>query len=439
MSALHFMSKPVTALTGDITVPGDKSISHRAIILGAIAQGTTTVSGFLEGHDCMATLKAFQAMGVRIEGPVSRRVVIHGVGKYGLKKPEKPIDCGNSGTSMRLLAGILAAQAFDSELDGDDSLRKRPMERVSRPLMQMGADLVTTEGKPPVYIRGGQQLRGIHYEVPEASAQVKSCLLLAGLYAEGETTVVETGHTRDHTERMLTTFSYPIQKLESGITVNSESECIGCDIIVPGDISSAAFFIVAASIIPGSDLIIRNVGINPTRTGIIQILDMMGANITMTNKRLCGEEPVADLHVKYAPLEGIDIPTALVPLAIDEFPVIFIAAACANGQTRLHGAKELRVKESDRIGAMVEGLQRLGVDAQGFEDGVFIKGGKISGGEVNSFNDHRIAMAFAIAGAVAEGPVTVRHCANVATSFPDFVKTSRAIRMSIEEYVDEMQ
>ncbi|WP_408607005.1 3-phosphoshikimate 1-carboxyvinyltransferase [Legionella spiritensis] len=434
---MHFESKPIEAIRGDINVPGDKSISHRAIILGSIARGTTTVSGFLAGHDCMATLKAFQAMGVRIEGPVANRVVIHGVGKYGLKKPQTALDCGNSGTSMRLLAGILAAQPFDSELDGDESLRKRPMERISRPLVQMGADITTTEGKPPLYIRGGQTLKGITYEMPVASAQVKSCLLLAGLYAKGETTVIEKGMTRDHTERMLTTFSYHIQKLENGVAINSDSECLGTDIIVPGDISSAAFFMVAASIIRGSDLLIRNVGINPTRTGIIQILDLMGADITLTNKRLCGEELVADLHVRYAQLEGIDIPVALVPLAIDEFPAIFIAAACAKGQTRLHGAKELRIKESDRIGVMVEGLQALGIETHAFEDGLFIKGGVLQGGEVNSFHDHRIAMAFAIAGAAAQQPVIIRHCDNVATSFPDFVKTAQSISMNIEEYRDE--
>ncbi|WP_028374094.1 3-phosphoshikimate 1-carboxyvinyltransferase [Legionella lansingensis] len=433
---LHFVSHPVKRLQGDITVPGDKSISHRAIILGAIAKGTTTINGFLEGEDCLATLKAFQSMGVAIEGPVAQRVVIHGVGKHGLQKPKGIIDCGNSGTTIRLLAGLLAAQPFDSELTGDQSLLKRPMERVSRPLIQMGADIMTTEGKPPLFIRGGHSLQGITYEMPVASAQVKSCLLLAGLYAQGETRVIEPGFTRDHTERMLTTFSYPIQKAEDTIIINSESECLGTDIIVPGDISSAAFFIVAATIIPDSELVIRNVGINPTRTGIIQILGLMGANITLNNKRLCGEELVADLCVKYASLEGIDIPSELVPLAIDEFPIIFIAAACAKGQTLLHGARELRCKESDRIGAMVEGLQNLGIEAQAFEDGLHINGGKFQGGEVNSFHDHRIAMAFAIAGAVAQNPVTIKNCANVATSFPTFVQIANKTHLVIKEIED---
>ncbi|MDI9818780.1 MULTISPECIES: 3-phosphoshikimate 1-carboxyvinyltransferase [unclassified Legionella] len=438
MNLLHFVSNPVDALQGDITVPGDKSISHRAIILGAIAKGTTTINGFLEGKDCLATLKAFQSMGVAIEGPVAQRVVIHGVGKYGLRAPQDVIDCGNSGTTMRLLAGLLAAQPFDSKLNGDESLQKRPMERVSRPLVQMGAEVTTTEGKPPIHIRGGHPLYGIAYEMPEASAQVKSCLLLAGLYAQGETKIIEPGITRDHTERMLTTFSYPIQKAENTIIINSESECQGTDIIVPGDISSASFFIVAATLIPGSEVMIRNVGINPTRTGILQILTLMGADIGLNNKRLCGEELVADLCVRYAPLEGIDIPSDLVPIAIDEFPVIFIAAACAKGQTLLHGAKELRCKESDRIGAMVEGLQNLGVEAQAFEDGLYINGGTLQGGEVNSFNDHRIAMAFAVAGAVAKKPVMIKNCLNVATSFPDFVKTANKINLAIKEIHDEV-
>ncbi len=437
MNALDFISSPVSLIQGDITVPGDKSISHRAIILGGIAKGTTTINGFLDGEDCLATLRAFQAMGVEIEGPIAQRVVIHGVGKYGLKEPKQIIDCGNSGTSMRLLAGLLVAQPFASELNGDASLQKRPMERVSRPLKQMGAEIRTTEGHPPLSIHGGHPLQGITYEMPEASAQVKSCLLLAGMYARGETRVIEPGHTRDHTERMLTTFSYPIQKAENTIIINSESECLGTEIDVPGDISSAAFFIVAATVIPGAELLIRNVGINPTRTGILQILTRMGADISISNKRLWGEELVADLVVKHAPLEGIDIPASLVPLAIDEFPAIFIAAACATGQTLLHGAKELRCKESDRIGAMVDGLQRLGIEAQAFEDGLLINGGQLQGGQVNSYHDHRVAMAFSIAGAVAQSPVTIKDCTNVATSFPTFVETASKINMAIQEVHDE--
>lgn len=431
MKPVHYISSPVASVFGDITVPGDKSISHRALMLGAIASGTTTISGFLDAADCLSTLKALQSMGVLIEGPVAQRVIVHGVGKYGLKKPFGTIDCGNSGTSMRLLAGLLAGQCFDSELDGDMSLRKRPMERVTRPLVQMGAVITSCEGKSPLTIRGGAYLTGMTYEMPEASAQVKSCLLLAGMYADGETTVIEPGLTRDHTERLFTSFSYPIQKTENGIVINSDGECVGTDVMVPGDISSAAFFIVAATITPGSDLVIRHVGINPTRVGVLQILKLMGANITLINKRLWGEEPVADLHVKYAPLEGIDIPVSLVPLAIDEFPVIFIAASCAKGRTKLQGARELRLKESDRIEVMVEGLQTLGIEAVALGDGVFINGGKFRGGVVNSYQDHRVAMAFSIAACVADGPVLIHDCDNVRTSFPGFLQTGNSAHMNM--------
>lgn len=431
---LNFISKPVGCLKGEITVPGDKSISHRSIIFGAIAIGTSVIDGFLDGEDCIATLKAFQSMGVRIEGPDKQRVIIHGVGKYGLKQPQNIIDCGNSGTSMRLLAGLLAAQQFDSQLTGDESLLKRPMLRISRPLSQMGADVTTQDGKPPIVIKGGKKLNGIHYVMPEASAQVKSCLLLAGMYAEGQTKITENAVSRDHTERMLRTFSYPVQIQDGAIVIDRNGECYGTRLNIPGDISSAAFFIVAASITPGSDVLIRNVGINPTRTGIIHILTKMGADIRVLNQRAYGEEPVADLHIRYSQLKGIDIPASMVPLAIDEFPVIFIAAACAQGKTTLHGAKELRLKESDRIGAMADGLNQLGVHAEGFDDGILIEGGSIQGGEVNSRGDHRIAMSFAIAGAVASAPVTIKNCANVATSFPSFVTTANMLHFQIEEY-----
>lgn len=437
MRSLKYQSSASSALKGDITVPGDKSISHRAIMLGAIAKGTTAISGFLEGDDCLATMHAFQSMGVKIDGPSRGRVIVHGVGKKGLQKPEGIINCGNSGTTMRLLAGILSGQTFDSELTGDESLMKRPMERIRRPLHLMGASVVTTNGRPPLMIRGGHVLHGIYYEMPEASAQVKSCLLLAGLYADSETQIVESIHTRDHTERMLTAFSYPLRKSDNAIIINGQSECIGTEINVPGDISSAAFFIIAATIIPGSEVFIRNVGINPTRVGILQILNRMGANIKITNKHLCGEELVADLLVKHAPLEGIDIPTAWVPLAIDEFPVIFIAASLAKGRTTLHGAKELRLKESDRIGAMVEGLRTLGIDAEAYEDGIAIQGGEFHGGIVDSRQDHRIAMAFAIAGSMSKSPVTILDCDNVATSFPTFVTLAKQLNLNLKADVDE--
>lgn len=435
----NFISKPARAIKGEINIPGDKSISHRSIIFGSIAKGTTIINGFLDGDDCMATLKAFQAMGVTIEGPDEGQVVINGVGKHGLKKPEKVIDCGNSGTSMRLLAGLLAAQPFDSQLTGDESLLKRPMLRISKPLTQMGADIATVEGKPPITIRGGKKLTGIEYVMPEASAQVKSCILLAGLYAEGETRITEMGVSRDHTELMLKNFSYPVHRTGNTLIINSANECLGTEIDVPGDISSAAFFIVAATIIPDSDILIRNVGINPTRTGIIHILLEMGANITLLDQRQQGEEWVADLRVQYAPLKGINIEANMVPLAIDEFPAIFIAAACAQGQTTLHGASELRFKESDRIAAMVDGLKKLGIHAEALDDGIMIQGGTLHGGCVESRGDHRIAMSFAIAGAVASDPVTIKNCVNVATSFPLFVETAKELQLQIEETVDNVQ
>ncbi|KTD50772.1 3-phosphoshikimate 1-carboxyvinyltransferase [Legionella quateirensis] len=438
MKRQNFVSQPVKSINGELSVPGDKSISHRSIIFGAIAEGVTVVQGFLDGDDCMATVKAFKSMGVSIEGPHKQQVIIHGVGKHGLKKPNQIIDCGNSGTSMRLLAGLLAAQDFDSTLTGDDSLLKRPMLRISKPLSQMGAAIETRDGKPPINIKGGQELKAIDYLMPEASAQVKSCILLAGIYAEGTTRITETGVSRDHTERMLKTFSYPVLQSGKTIETNENGACKGTHITVPGDISSAAFFIVAATIIPGSNVVIRNVGINPTRTGVIHILLEMGADITILNERFFGEEPVADLCIKSAPLKGIEIPETMVPLAIDEFPILFIAAACAKGMTTLRGAKELRLKESDRIGSMAKGLEQLGIETVVFDDGIQIKGGIIQGGTVDSFGDHRIAMSFAIAGAVARQSVTVLNCANVATSFPDFVTTANTLDFRIEDIIDNV-
>jgi 3-phosphoshikimate 1-carboxyvinyltransferase len=431
VSVLNFISYPVRSINGEICVPGDKSISHRSIIFGALAIGTTFIDGFLDGEDCLATLAAFKAMGVSIEGPDNHKVVIHGVGKYGLKRPNQIIDCGNSGTSMRLLAGLLSAQCFDSQLTGDESLLKRPMLRISKPLTLMGADISTNDGKPPIIIKGGTELVAIDYIMPEASAQVKSCILLAGLYAKGKTRITETGISRDHTERMLRTFSYPIHQSKQTIEVDADGECKGTKIRVPGDISSAAFFIVAATIIPGSSVLICGVGINPTRTGIIHILIEMGADIKILNQRQFGEELVADLQINYSPLKGINIPSSMVPLAIDEFPILFIAAACAHGQTTLHGAKELRLKESDRIGSMVDGLVQLGIEAKGLEDGVLIKGGVMHGGTVDSRGDHRIAMSFAVAGAVAKDPVIIMNCASVATSFPSFIATANDLHFQI--------
>ncbi|RIZ69777.1 MAG: bifunctional prephenate dehydrogenase/3-phosphoshikimate 1-carboxyvinyltransferase [Methylococcales bacterium] len=419
---ITFKVQPGGLLQGEARVPGDKSMSHRSIMLGSLADGVTHVKGFLEAEDALATLQAFRDMGVEIEGPVDGCLTIHGVGKHGLKAPKNDLYLGNSGTSMRLLSGLLAGQPFNSVLTGDKSLSGRPMRRVTEPLALMGADIKATEkGTAPLYITGkAGKLKGIDYAMPMASAQVKSCLLLAGMYAEGETSVTEPAPTRDHTERMLSGFSYPVKQQGSKVTITADGKLTAADIDVPSDISSAAFFLVGASIAPRSDLLLKHVGINPTRTGVIDILRLMGANIEVLNERVVGGEPVADLHVVYSPLTGIDIPESLVPLAIDEFPVLFVAAACAKGQTRLSGAEELRVKESDRIQVMADGLQILGVDAQPTEDGMVIQGGAIGGGVVTSHGDHRIAMAFSIAGLRADAPITILDCANVNTSFPEF-------------------
>ncbi|PMY64682.1 MULTISPECIES: bifunctional prephenate dehydrogenase/3-phosphoshikimate 1-carboxyvinyltransferase [Pseudomonas] len=419
---LIFLANPGGRLTGRIRVPGDKSISHRSIMLGSLADGTTEVDGFLEGEDALATLQAFRDMGVVIEGPHHGRVTIHGVGLHGLKPAPGPIYLGNSGTSMRLLSGLLAAQSFDSVLTGDASLSKRPMNRVANPLREMGAVIETAaEGRPPMTIRGGHKLKGLTYTMPMASAQVKSCLLLAGLYAEGKTTVTEPAPTRDHTERMLRGFGYPVAVDGATASVESGGKLQATHIEVPADISSAAFFLVAASIAEGSELVLEHVGINPTRTGVIDILRLMGADISLENQREVGGEPVADLRVRAAKLKGIEIPEELVPLAIDEFPVLFVAAACAEGRTVLRGAEELRVKESDRIQVMADGLLALGVKCEPTPDGIIIDGGQIGGGEVHGHGDHRIAMAFSVASLRANAPIRIHDCANVATSFPNFL------------------
>lgn len=428
-----FFAQPGGALNGRIRVPGDKSISHRSIMLGALADGVTEVSGFLEGEDAIATIDAFRAMGVRVDGPDNGRVTVHGVGLNGLKAPSEPIYCGNSGTSMRLLAGILAGQSFDSVLTGDPSLTKRPMKRVVAPLAQMGARIETTEaGTCPLKIHGGQPLQGIAYRSPVASAQVKSAILLAGLYAKGQTCVSEPGITRDHTERMLSGMGYPVDRAELTACLEGGGRLTGTRIDVPADISSAAFFLVGASIAEGSDLTLEHVGMNPTRTGVIDILRLMGADIQVLNPREVGGEPVADLRVRYAPLRGVRIPEELVPLAIDEFPVLFVAAACAEGETLLTGAEELRVKESDRIAVMADGLRSLGVDAQPLADGMRIRGGKIGGGRIHSQLDHRIAMSFAIAGLRASAEIRIDDAASVNTSFPGFAKLCTECGLTIE-------
>lgn len=425
---------PGGSISGDVRVPGDKSMSHRSIMLGALAQGDTHVSGFLEGDDALATVAAFRQMGVEIDGPQDGKLTIHGVGMNGLQAPEGEVDLGNSGTSIRLLAGLLAGQSFGSTLTGDESLRSRPMARVLTPLALMGADV---EGdKPPVTIHGGKPLSGIHYDLPMASAQVKSCVLLAGLYADGITSVTEPAPTRDHTERMLRGFGYEVGKKDGVIFLQGGAALNAADIDIPADISSAAFFMVAASISPGSDLTLTHVGVNPTRTGIINILRLMGADISLQNEREVGGEPVADVRVRYAPLKGIEIPVDQVPLAIDEMPVLFIAAACASGRTTLHGAEELRVKESDRIASMAEGLTTLGIETQVLDDGIVIEGGVLGGGTISTFHDHRIAMAFAVAGLRAEQEIRILDCDHVATSFPGFDALARGLGLQITAQED---
>ena len=422
------------SLNGSIKVPGDKSISHRSIMLGSIANGVTNVSGFLEGEDSLATLKAFQQMGVQIERTGSN-IAIRGVGKHGLKSPSEPLDLGNSGTSIRLMLGLLSAQSFNSQLCGDESLSKRPMARVIEPLSMMGALIDSYESKPPLSITGNQKLSAINYTLPVASAQIKSCLLLAGLYAEGETCIVENSTTRDHTERMLKGFGYPVNTSNDQISLMGGGELNACDIEVPSDISSAAFFIVAASIAKEADITLNAVNINPTRTGILNILDLMGANITLTDERIVAGELVADIRVCSAKLRGIDIPQELVPLAIDEFPVIFIAASCATGETLLTGAKELRVKESDRIQVMADGLTILGIKNEVLEDGIRIQGGEFSkqNSVIKSHYDHRISMSFAIASSRSEYDIKIEGVDNVQTSFPNFVELANRIGMNVEE------
>jgi len=429
----RYVARPVAAVGGSLAVPGDKSISHRSVMLAGIARGRSRVSGFLESEDCLATLRAMQSLGVKIERPSAQSVVIDGVGLRGLRGAAHDLDMGNAGTAMRLFIGLLAGQSFDSTLLGDSSLTKRPMERVAAPLRRMGALIETRAGFPPVRIQGQGRLTPIHYDLPVASAQVKSAILLGGLYAQGVTSVSEPAVTRDHSERMLEAFGAGITVKDRTASIAGQSELRACDIEVPGDLSSAAFFIVAGALAAQGTLTLRNVGINPTRTGVIEILRLMGARIRVTNERRSGSEPVADLEIERSDLHGVAVPPALVPLAIDEFPAIFVAAACAAGETTVTGAAELRVKESDRIGAMAEGLERLGADLEVLPDGMRIRGGALRGGRVDSRGDHRIAMAFAVASVRAQGVIEIDDVANVATSFPDFVSTARHAGIDLQE------
>ncbi|MBJ6977936.1 3-phosphoshikimate 1-carboxyvinyltransferase [Luteimonas sp. MC1782] len=422
-----WLASPGRALSGGFEVPGDKSVSHRAVMFAALADGCSRIDGFLEGEDTRATAAIFSRMGVRIEAPSSACRIVHGVGLDGLHAPAGVLDCGNSGTAMRLLAGLLAGQAFDTVLAGDASLSARPMLRVMSPLRRMGAHIASDDGeRPPLRISGPRALHGIGFESPVASAQVKSAVLLAGLYARGETSVREPHPTRDYTERMLAAFGWPVAWSPGEARLSGGHRLVARDIAVPGDFSSAAFLIVAACLVPGSSLLLRAVGVDPRRTGLLEALRGMGADIRETGRRegLCG--PVVDISVQHAPLRGIDLPVALVPDMIDEFPVFAVAAACARGRTRVSGAAELRVKESDRISAMAAGLQALGARVDETPDGLVIEGGALRGGRVDSRGDHRIAMAFAVAAQMATGEVRIADVANVATSFPGFEALAQA-------------
>lgn len=417
---MYYTVEPASVGDATVTVPGDKSISHRALMLGAIAEGDTQVSGFLAGEDCLATLGAFRRMGVAIERPEATTVEIKGVGRSGLTAPETELDLGNSGTAMRLMAGLLSGQPFHSILTGDTSLTGRPMQRVITPLEQMGARIDSRDGKPPLAIHGRCPLDAVHYHMPVASAQVKSALLLAGLYAGGETTVVEPAVTRDHTERMLGAMGVRVARDGGRISIAGGQSPGGRALSVPADLSSATFVILAALLSPRADVLIRNVGVNPTRTGVLQILKDMGAELTLENEGVLGEEPVADIRVRASKLTGGAVDPGLVSLAIDEFPALFVAAAAAEGETVFSGLEELRVKESDRIAAMAAGLGAIGVEVQELADGAIVRGGRFRSGTVESHGDHRVAMALAVAGTIADGPVTVRDVAAVDTSFPGF-------------------
>ncbi|HKV96911.1 MAG TPA: 3-phosphoshikimate 1-carboxyvinyltransferase [Gammaproteobacteria bacterium] len=427
-----FLLQPGGSVRGRIRVPGDKSISHRALLLGALAQDETRISNFLESQDCLATLKALRTLGVPIDHARTGHVRIQGVGVEGLRMPARTLDCGNSATSMRLLSGVLAGQPFAATLDGDESLRRRPMQRVIEPLTLMGARFENTGGHAPLTVHGCRPLKSLRYKLPVASAQVKSAILLAGLQATGETWVQEPAESRDHTERMLQALGCRVLRDGDWLGVAGGSVLHAADISVPGDLSSAAFFLVGAAISPGAHLAVEGVGINPTRAGVLRLLQRMGADIHVRTLPLSGAEPAADIEVQGGELHGIEIAAADVPLAIDELPVLLVAAAVAHGQTRLQGAAELRVKESDRLAAMAAGLRTLGVPVEIFPDGMQITGvDQFRGGEIDSFGDHRIAMAFAMAALRATQPVRIRDCRNVDTSFPGFADTARGAGMQL--------
>jgi len=428
----RYLAQPVRSIGGSIAVPGDKSISHRALLLGGIARGTTRVHGFLASEDCLATLAALCALGVDVERPAHTEVIVRGVGPRGLAGASAPLDMGNAGTAMRLFMGLLAGQSFDSTLIGDASLMRRPMERVAVPLRAMGARIDTRDGRPPVRIHGGQALHGVDYTLPVASAQVKSAILLAALQAEGVTSVTEPAPTRDHTERMLQGFGCTLHRDGLRVRLAGGQTPVSTEITVPGDFSSAAFFIVAGCLAARDGLTIRNVGVNPTRTGLIDLLRLMGADIVVEPLATAGPEPAADIRVRASALRGVRVPESLVSLAIDEFPVLFIAAAAASGETLVTGAGELRVKESDRLAVMAAGLEVLGVECELLADGIRIRGGPLGGGHIDSHGDHRVAMAFAVASVRASAPIEIGDVANVATSFPGFADAARTVGLRLD-------
>jgi 3-phosphoshikimate 1-carboxyvinyltransferase len=417
--------KPSAGLKGEVTPPGDKSLSHRAVMCAAIAEGKTLINGFLTGEDTLNTVKAVQMLGIEVEGAGTRGLIVHGKGLDGLVEPAGVLDLGNSGTGMRLLAGLLAGQDFFSVLTGDQYLRKRPMARITEPLRRMGAVIDGRSGGTlaPLSIRGaGKRLKPIQHDSPVASAQVKSAVLLCGLYADGETSVTEPSKSRDHTERMFRFFGVEVK--EQGLRVSMRGRQrlrAKGPLDIPADISSAAFFMVAASIVPGSEFTIKNVGVNPTRTGIIDVLKDMGADISLVHQREQAGEPVADITIRYRKLRAVQITGDVVPRAIDEMPVLSVAAACAQGKTVIRGAAELRVKESDRIAAMAAELRKMGAEVTELPDGMEITGrGRLRGAQCESHGDHRIAMSLAVAGLAAEGETIVRDAAWIETSFPGF-------------------
>ncbi len=428
---MDFLVQPTVLTSGTVTVPGDKSISHRAVLLGAIAEGQTTVEGFLAGEDCLATLAALRALGVEIDLIDESTVIIEGVGFGGLSKVGEALDLGNSGTAMRLMAGLLCGQSFDSTLTGDESLSSRPMQRIIEPLSMMGAKIGSSDGKPPLDIHGGQALAGVHYRLPVASAQVKSAILLAGLYAKGETMVIEPAVTRDHTERLLRSMGAIVSGDGGHIRLQPTERLEATSIEVPADLSSAAFVMLATLIAKDAEVLITNVGVNPTRTGATEILREMGGDISVENPRMMGEEPVADIRVKSSVLHGITVDPSLVSLAIDEFPVLFIAAANAIGSTRFSGIGELRVKESDRVGAMAEGLRQMGIKVDESEDGAEIHYGEPTGATIDSHGDHRVAMSFAVAATIADSEVRICNTDEIDTSFPGFADVMTSLGASL--------